>query len=190
MSFHLCSPHCNLCPSCNPRHFHTSVQVSQTRTFPFLQMIQSKSNEPTNIILTVPTKFALLHQGSKPVRTSLISLCQSANSPPKPPFRSAVVWSAQTLWTILLRFLLTISPKCCAHTNVSSNFRLKLGVTALKPPVIGSRTHANMPSIFPLQSKSRCGTGLSWPQGETQLVPIAAIVRLSLIHLGATHNLS
>lgn len=190
MSFHLCSPRCNLCPSYNPWHFHTSVQVSQTRTFPFLQMSQPKSNEPTNVIFTVPTESALLHQGSKPIRTSLSSLCQPTNSPPKPPFCSAAVWSAQTLRTVLLRFLLTISPKCCAHTNVSSNFWLKLGVIALKPPVIGSRTRANMPSIFLLQSKSQCSTGLSRPQGETQLVPTAAIVCLSLVHLGDSHNLS
>ena len=153
-------------------------------------MSQSKSNEPTNVILTMPTESTLLHQGSKPVRTSLSSLCQPAKSPPKPPFRSAVVWSAQTLRTVLLRFLLTVSPKCCAHTNISSNFSLKLGVIALKPPVTSSRTRANMPSIFCLQSKSRCSTGLSRPQGETQLVPTVAIVRLSLVHLGASHSLS
>ena len=29
--------------------------------------------------------------------------------------------------------------------------------------VTGSRIRANVPSIFRLQSKSRCGTGLSWP---------------------------
>lgn len=56
--------------------------------------------------------------------------------------------------------------------------------------VMGSRTRANVPSIFHLQSKSRCGTGLSWPQGCSQLVPTTARLRLSHIHLRAAHNLS